>query len=246
MGQPLLFCLWGKTKLGKSTFASKFPNSFIVDFIPAALGVQRVVVSDRTEGEAAHAVQKVLGDDMFQRYRFVRNWDEFLDAVNYARTMRKNMNGPAWFIIDDSARWRAAALVSYLNGNNMSGKIKKWPIQAEWGQITQMLQASINDIQDNGFNVLVINRMKRSEESEDSFVPLLYPNGIDYAADVSVEMEEARSEDGTRFLRMIIYGNRFQYIFDEGYVEYIDIEKGGIEPVDFMKKISVPEEYYTV
>jgi len=236
---PLLGSIWGMTKTGKSTLAATFPNAFVIDFAQVAMSYGHAeILPQRSVGEAYFSVRKVTGFDIQQQYRYVKTWDEFKlalqDAQMYAESLKSEpaKAGKCWLVLDDSYRWRVFALLEYIRQNK-----RKWPIQQEWGRITQAMQSDVNEIQ-NFANLLIVHRMVKDFDTGQPVAQIM-PSGIDFVGDFAGELALCE-KDGKRQRVFRVVGNRHDDECSDTYCREVVSPDG----LNVLMSLRVPPELW--
>ena len=219
---PIVESICGRPKVGKSTYAAKHPNSFVIDFANVAMGLRKIELLHnpaQTEGEAYFSVAKVIpADQLDKRYRFVTTYAEFESAIKAALVWKEEIiktaldsgkkPGNAWLVIDDTARWRAFCVINWMKLN--AGKTRKtgtkmdWPVKEEWGVISQEMNDKINELKAH-FNVVLIHRMKSDYETGE-WLSTPYPPGTDYTCPISLELykeDDIASGKKKRYIKVL-------------------------------------------
>lgn len=265
MKYPLVVSVCGEPKAGKTTFAARFPNSFIIDFCAVSMGMAHAEVLKFSDvGESHFSIykefQRISKDadaEIAKRYRFVNNWKEFLDAIEAAKQFKKNLNdteekegkkpSKVWLVIDDSYRWRVFAVLKWIElqfgkTRKASGKDITWPSKQEWGLVSQLMIDTLNTLKMD-FNIILIHRMKDEyirDVPTGNVIAQSYPSGIDSTGDALIEVAKEIDADGKRhrFLRIIF--NRF----DDDCAENPTTEiRDTMNPIEVLKKLNVPRAY---
>jgi hypothetical protein len=260
----LTFSIGGMPKTGKTTFAIKFPYAFIIDFASVNMGMAHAeIINAGKYGESHFSVREYFKKfskdpdvEMQKRYRFVKTWDEFMKAIDDARKYKsdlekeaeksgKKMNVP-WLVLDDSYRWRVFTVLRWLelqkDKTRKSGKDIKWPAEAEWGLVSQLMTDLLTELK-NEFHIVLTHRMKDEyikNVATGEIVLQAYPGGIHYTGDVTMEVAKEET-DGKKKKRVYnVIWNRFEDDCSDEAVIKIDED---ISPIEMLYKLHVPEEY---
>lgn len=208
LGQkPLRLTWYGPTKVGKSHLAAMFVKKFDGFYLDMAK-VQQISSMSKGGSSPKYSVAQV-GDAGVaaenvglteENYRFIRTWEDFLFAVEEAKSYRddvsKKINKKIWVVIDDTTNWRW--LCAY---NAMIQNGHKSLSQPDWSLATMTMSSAFQDLEGN-FNVILINQMKDAYENDIATgkkAPSFYPANLDYICDATLSYEIATKEDGSRY-----------------------------------------------
>jgi len=251
---PVLLSLYGETKKGKTYLGASFPNAIVIDFPPIKLGFGKLVIDqvgmNRTVGEGFRSlfepktrsgeivwVPKIPGFDFKTQYRFVRNYTEFMGAIEHARLRASTIEpgkGRVWVVFDDTYRWRALEVANWVSRNG-----NKWPSIQQFGQITQTMQGIITEVQ-NFANVLLISRMVKNYDTGE-YGPQVYPSGSDYLADASFEITTTVDESTGRTVPLVkIHSCGNRYACDPDFVR----ELRDPTPQKLLEALGIPKELW--
>lgn len=262
---PLTVSIAGLPKTGKTTFAAKFPNAFIVDFAPVNMGLAHCeILSDRKYGESHFSVKeyfKKFTDDpeaeMQKRYRFVKNWKEFLQAIEDAKAYKKAIYdeaektgkepGAVWLVLDDSYRWRGFTVLRWIElqqgkKRKSSGADIMWPAEAEWGLVSQLMSEIMIEMHSE-FHLAITHRMKDEyikNKATGDLVLQDFPGGIRYTGDITLEVAKEEDEKGKKKRVYKIIWNRFEDDCADDAIVRIDED---ISPIEMLLELHTPEEY---
>ncbi len=223
---PLKVGFCGETKIGKSHLGARFAKELDGVFLDFA-AIQQISdrknaptydVSKLSRGEAFRAV-KTVGLDAEQQYRFIKNWDDLENAIEYARIYRddisKKENGRLWLVFDDTAMWRWHEALHALKVSGHKSMTKD-----DWGMATTSMTLRIRTLEPE-FNLLFINQMQDLYESGENTgrrVGKFYPNGIDFALDVVGELWVDREKKPYR-QHMKVLANRSNWLCLDDFTE---------------------------
>jgi hypothetical protein len=247
---PLLVSLFGETKMGKTRFASSFPNAVVLDFPPARFGFGKVEVEqvalNRKYGEGFRSIFRPVAKDGTVRYYpqidnfdpdkqyyFVRTHDEMqaaLDKTKFWADELAEKQEKVWVVIDDSYRWRAQEVLHFIANSAKH----RYPAQMEFGQITQAMQSQITQIQ-NFANVLVVHRLA-NDFNTGLPTPTVYPTNCDYNADASLEIKIRPGLDPKQQERVII-------VHSDGFADTLDPDfqkELPATPMDVLAALRIP------
>lgn len=250
---PLLISLYGETKKGKTYFGASFPNAVVMDFaititkfkeaFPDPISQTRNVgegfrslFSPTTRNGKVGWIPKIDGFNYNTQYKYIKDDKGFLSAIEDAKLFSESLlpsDGKAWVVIDDTTRWRGIELIEWRSKN--SGK---WPIPAQFGQITQTMQSKLTEIQEFA-NVLLISRMVKNFDTGD-YGPQVYPTGSDYLADASLEICEEIGQD--KKIRQVIkvHSNGHNFACNDDYCSKIE----NPTPIDVLMALKIPRELW--
>ncbi len=250
---PLLISLYGETKRGKTFFGGKMPNAIVLDMPPVIMKFKDAELDksaiQRSVGEGFRSlfspkqkdgnviwVPKIPGFDFKNQYHFVKSWQDLQNAIELARIYSDSLpagSGKVWFVIDDTNRWRGLEVVAWQERNN-----GKWPAPAQFGQITQGMQATITSMQEFG-NVLLISRMVKNFDTGE-YGPQVYPTGSDYLADASLEItNEIRNEKLTQVIK--VHSNGHDFMCNPGFCKEVT---NNPTPIDVLASLRIPKELW--
>jgi len=222
------------------------------------------VLSERQFGESHFSVREQFRrftkdpeGEMKKRYRFVKTWDEFLAAIEDAKAYKAELEeeakkagkelGGVWLVLDDSYRWRVFAVLRWLElqsgKTRKSGKDIKWPAEAEWGLVSQLMTDTMN-ILHNDFNLVLIHRMKdeyiKNVATGETIIQA-FPGGINYTGDITIEVAK-EDKEGTGKKRRVykVIWNRFEDDCSEESTTRIEED---VSPIELMLMLKTPGEY---
>jgi hypothetical protein len=169
--RPLSIALAGEPKSGKSTVAAKIVKKYggiICDFsrVNQSGGMDKTPVKYNVSneikqigedtiievGEAYTAMHKVgVG---LENYKLILNWQDFENAVAYARVLSEDiLKKKIWIVIDDTTamRWHKAIEIKDRLGH-------KSIAQKDWGIAASELKLMVSSLSKE-FNLFMINQM---------------------------------------------------------------------------------------
>lgn len=253
---PIVESLCGKPNVGKSSYAASHPNAYIIDFLSAAVGFQKIEFFDNPghnegKGESFFSISKIMKpDELTKRYSYVTCYDELEKAILSAlewktevirRSLKSGENPEhVWLIIDDTTRWRALSVMLWVGEN--FGKIREngsrieWPVKGEWDDINQEMNNILNELKIH-FNIVLIHQTKKDYHDNEEWITITYPPGTDYTCPISKEMYVIENKNGEKERYIRIIGCSYLDNCDKINMDMIEVSY----PADILKMLGVPE-----
>lgn len=198
----------GKSKVGKSYLSANFckldnkPSGIVFDFsrifmtggfdgsTPKYLTSEKMPVIQGADeiievGEAYPACEKV-GLDMDNQYKLILKWQDFLDALEFARYYQDTIKRQKlWLVLDDMVglRWHKVINIS-INAKHKSVSKDDWKVASS------ELKLLISQLSKE-FNLVLVNQMGAAYENGDSTgisEPKWIPGGAEYLYDILFEL----------------------------------------------------------
>jgi hypothetical protein len=138
-------------------------------------------------GDAATACENA-GLELDQ-YRFIKTWEEFMEAIEYAKMYRDGMqkeNHRIWVVIDDTTnmRWQGAYYAMVQNKHTSMS-------QPDWTSCS-MLMSSVFQTLESNFNCIFVNQVKEGYDKEKDAAtgikePSYFPSNLEHIVDATME-----------------------------------------------------------
>lgn len=208
----------GKSHMGAATV--KKYDGVIMDFAgitqtkPEQRAKAQYWVSDAMYGDAYTSCQHV-GIDLDKQYRYIRSWQEFLEAVDYIKKYKTTKeNGRVWMVIDDTFMWRfhCAIYVQEQAGHQAI-------IQDDWIQAGTVMNGVLRYLESK-FNLLLLNQMKEewvAGQATGKLTPAWYPTNQPYAFDLLTHLVKDEAVQ-PNVQHMEVIANRWNWSCVDGYV----------------------------
>ena len=209
VNKPLRLAWYGIPKIGKSHLAAQFVKEFdglYIDFAkvnqisPMSKGGPSPVYDVAgngpiNSGDAYTAAAEHVGVKP-QQYMFIRSWDEFMMAIEVAKSYRDEStkkNKRIWIVIDDTTnfRWQCALWCLEQTGH-------KSLATSDWAMCTMALSSAFQTLESN-FNTIYVNQVKElyvNDQATGEYVGAFYPANMEHIVDATLEYTYGEDENG--------------------------------------------------